>query len=74
MQRRIKYSFWKRRILREISRLRKQLRRIEAWFAGRWKKKQEKTERLARSKVWAEKKRVYIGNERTETENNCKSH
>ena len=26
--------------------------------------------RLARSKAWAEKKRVYIGNGRTETENN----
>ena len=36
-------------------------------------KGQEKRERLARSKVWAEKKRVYIGNGRTETENNCKS-
>ena len=45
--------------------------RIEAWFAGRWKKDGK---RLARSKVWAEKKRVYIGNERTGTENNCKSH
>ena len=37
-------------------------------------KGQEKRERLARSKVWSEKKRVYIGNGRTETENNCKSH
>ena len=37
-------------------------------------KGQEKRERLARSKVWAEKKRVYIGNGRTGTENNCKSH
>ena len=73
MQGRKKKPFWKRRILREISRLRKELRRIEAWFAGRWKKQQEKRERLARSKVWAEKKRVYIGNGRTETENNCKS-
>ena len=68
-----KESFWKRRILRDISRLRKDLSRREAWFAGRWKKNKSK-ERLARSKVWAEKKRVYIGNGRTETENNCKSH
>ena len=29
--------------------------------------------RLARSKVWAEKKRVYIGDGRTGTENNCES-
>ena len=36
-------------------------------------KGQEK-KRLARSKVWAKKKRVYIGNGRTETENNYKSH
>ena len=37
-------------------------------------KGQEKRKRLARSKVWDKKKRVYIGNGRTETENNCKSH
>ena len=36
--------------------------------------RKKKRERLARSKVWAEKVRVYIGNGRTETENNCKSH
>ena len=36
-------------------------------------KGQEKRKKLARSKVWAKKKRVYIGNGRTETENNCKS-
>ena len=33
-----KEPFWKRRILRDISRLRKELSKIEAWFAGRWKK------------------------------------
>ena len=32
-----KEPFWKRRILRDISRLRKDLSRTEAWFAGRWK-------------------------------------
>ena len=37
-------------------------------------KRQEERKRLAESTVWAEKKRVYIGNERTEPENNCKSH
>ena len=33
---------WKRRILADISRLRKDLSRIEAWFAGRWKKDKKK--------------------------------
>ena len=65
--------FSKRRILTDISRLRKDLSRIEAWFAGR-RKKDKKKKRLDRSKVWDKKKRVYIGNGRTETENNCKSH
>ena len=37
-------------------------------------KGQEKRERMARLKVWAEQERVYIDNRRTETENNCKSH
>ena len=37
-----KEPFWKRRILRDISRLRKDLSRIEAWFAGRWKKDKNK--------------------------------
>ena len=32
----------KRMILRDISRLRKDLSRIEAWFAGRWKKDEKK--------------------------------
>ena len=46
-----KEPFWKRRILTDISRLRKDLSRIEAWFAGRWKKIKNKRKRLARSKV-----------------------
>ena len=33
-------------------------------------KGQKKRKRLARSKVWVEKKSVYTGNGRTETENN----
>ena len=37
-------------------------------------KGQEKIKRQARSKLWAEKKRVYIGSGRTETGNNCESH
>ena len=37
-----KEPFWKRRILTDISWLRKDLSRIEAWFAGRWKKDKKK--------------------------------
>ena len=37
-----KEPFWKRRTLTEFSRLRKDLSRIEAWFAGRWKKDKKK--------------------------------
>ena len=37
-----KEPFWKRRILTDISRLKKDLSRIEAWFAGRWKKDNKK--------------------------------
>ena len=37
-----KEPLWERRILRDISRLRKDLSRIEAWFAGRWKKEKNK--------------------------------
>ena len=33
-----KEPLYKRRILRDIRRLRKHLSRIEAWFTGRWKK------------------------------------
>ena len=41
-----KEPFWKRRILTDISRLRKDLSRIEAWFAGRWKKDKKKDKDL----------------------------
>ena len=37
-----KEPFWKRRILTDISRLRKNLSKTEAWFAGRWKKDKKK--------------------------------
>ena len=37
-----KEPFWKRRILTDISRLRTDQRRIEAWFAGRWKNDKNK--------------------------------
>ena len=37
-----KEPFWKRRILTDISRLRKDLSRIETWFAGRWEKDKKK--------------------------------
>ena len=39
-----KKPFWKRRILIDISRLRKNLSRIEPWFAERWKKDKTKEE------------------------------
>ena len=45
-----KEPFWKRRILTDISRLRKDLSRIEAWFAGRWKKDKKK------EKDWLDRK------------------
>ena len=69
-----KGPFWKGRILKDISRLRKDLGKIEAWFVGRWKQDKKKTKRLDRSKVRAKKKSIYVGNGRTETENNCKSY
>ena len=37
-----KELLWKRKILTVISRLRKDLSRIKAWFAGRWKKDKKK--------------------------------
>ena len=37
-----KELFWKKRILTDISKLRKDLSRIEAWFAGGWKKNKKK--------------------------------
>ena len=40
-------------------------------ISRKMEKRQERRERLARSRVWAEKKKVYIGNGRTETKNNC---
>ena len=40
--------FSKRRILTDISRLRKDLSRIEAWFAGRWKKDKKKKDWIDR--------------------------
>ena len=41
-----KEPFCKRRSLRDISRLRKDLSRIEAWFARRWKKDKNKEKDL----------------------------
>ena len=41
---------WKRRILKDINRLRKDLSRIEAWFAGRWKKDKQKEKELLHQK------------------------
>ena len=41
-----KEPFWKRRILRDINRLRKDLSRVEAWFTVRWKKDKNKEKDL----------------------------
>ena len=37
-----KEPFWNRRTLTDISKLRKDLSKIEAWFAGRWEKEKKK--------------------------------
>ena len=47
-----KELFRKRRILSDISRSRKDLSRIEAWFVARRKKGQDQRERVSKSKVW----------------------
>ena len=51
-----KEPFWKRRILRDISRLRKDLSRIEAWFAGRWKNDKNKEKDLLDQKYGLRRK------------------
>ena len=51
-----KESFWKRRILTDISRLRKDLSRIVAWFAGRWKKDKKKQKELLDQKYGLRRK------------------
>ena len=51
-------------ILSDISRSRKDLSRIEAWFVARRKKGQDQRERVSKSTVWAANKRDYIGNSR----------
>ena len=51
-----KELFWKRRILGDISRLRKDLSRIEAWFAGRWKKGKNKEKDLLDQKYRLKRK------------------
>ena len=51
-----KEPFWKRRILRDISRLRKDLSRREAWFAGRWKNDKSKEKDLQDQKYGLRRK------------------
>ena len=51
-----KEPFRKRRILRDISRLRKDLSRIEAWFAGRWKNDRNKEKDLLDQKYGLRRK------------------
>ena len=50
-----KEPFYKR-ILRDISRLRKHLSRKEAWFTGRWKKDNNKKKDLLDQKYWLRRK------------------
>ena len=47
---------WKRRVLRDISKLRKDLSRIEAWFSGRWKKDKSKVKDLLNQKYGLRRK------------------
>ena len=47
---------WKRRIQRDVSRLRKDLSRIKAWFAGRWKKDKNKEKDLLHQKYGLRRK------------------
>ena len=51
-----KEPFWKGRILSNISRLRKHLSKIEAWFAGRWKKDKTKEKKLLDQKYGLRRK------------------
>ena len=51
-----KEPFWKRRILRDIDRLRKDLSRVQAWFAARWKKDKNKEKDLLDQKHGLRKK------------------
>ena len=51
-----KKPLWKRRILRDISRLRKDLSRIEAWFTGRWRKDKNKEKILTDQKYGLRRK------------------
>ena len=51
-----KEPFWKRRILRYISRLGKDLSGIEVWFAGRWKKDKNKEKDLLDKKYGLRRK------------------
>ena len=53
-----KEPLWKRRILKGISILRKDLSRIEEWFAGRWKKNKNKENDLLYQKYWLRRKGV----------------
>ena len=48
--------FWKKRILRDISKLRKDLSRIEAWFSGKWKKDKSKAKDLLDQKYGLRRK------------------
>ena len=68
-----KEPFWKRRILTDISRLRTDQRRIEAWFAGRWKNDKNKEKDWLDQKYGLRRKGFTLVIEEMK-QNNCKSH
>ena len=68
-----KEPFWKRRILTDISRLRKDLSRIEAWFAGRWKKYKKKEKDWQDQKYGLRRKGFTLVMEELK-QNSCKGH
>ena len=68
-----KEPFWKRRILTDISRLRTVQRRIEAWFAGRWKNDKNKEKDWLDQKYGLRRKGFTLVIEEMK-QNNCKSH
>ena len=51
-----KEPFRKRRTLRDISRLRKDLSRVEAWFVGRWEKNKTKEKKFLNQKYGLRRK------------------
>ena len=53
--------------------IKEELKQNRTMVYRKMEKGQEEREKMTRSKIWDNKKKVYIGNGRTETENNCRS-